>query len=286
MMRMCANVMLVRSHKEYCMEDFLESLSFAKEFGYQLIDFDFNTPILTDPMWEKNMNACFEAIDREGLSVRYTHLPFDYPKAKDPELWERFNLATERAMDLTAKAGAFSTAIHPNSSMTTDYHPEEEHRKCIAFLRPYAEMADRKNVRLALENMRGPGQSAPQKIRRYAMDYREVIRLADELGIGICWDTGHAYISMQDPAEAIEAIGKRLLMIHADDNFGEGDVHLVPFLGKVDWNTTIRALKKAGFEGDMYLEVGGNFLPEAMKRPYVASIAGACRSLVEMFDNA
>ena len=283
-MKMCANSLLVRSSGNSCYKDMMDSVEFAREAGFQEITLDFYTPMLTDSGWEKNIADYLDAVSKAGMSVKYTHLPYDYPTSGDAEKMAIYQTAVRRAVDLTASVGAFSTALHAYNELTTDYDPLAEHRKSIEFLSPIVEYANQKNVRIALENMNGAGQKAPQKLRRYATDYADLIHLADDLGTGICWDTGHGYLSMQNIEKALESIGERLLMIHVDDNFGDDDVHLPPFFGKVDFESTVQTLRKIGYQGDMYLEVRCEYRPDSMKKAYVQAIAESCRTLINMFE--
>ena len=283
-MKMCANSLLVRSRGKSCYEDMMDSVAYAREAGFEEIALDFYTPMLTDPGWEKNMADYLDAVFKAGLSIKYTHLPYDYPRFNDPEKMELYQTAIRRAIDLTASVGAFSTALHACSDLTVEYDPVAEHQKNIKFLSPIVEYANRKNVRVALETMKGAGHKAPRIIRGYASDYADLIHLADDLGTGICWDTGHAYLAMLDTEKALEAIGNRLLMIHVDDNFGGDDVHVPPFFGRVDFETNIKTLRKIGYQGDMYLEVRCEYRPDSMKKAYVQVIAEACRTLINMFE--
>ncbi len=286
-MKMCANSLIVRDNRSTgisCYKDMMNSIAYAREAGFQEFTLDFYTPMLTESGWEKNMADYLEAVSKAGMTIKYTHLPYDYPQTYDPEKMALYQTAIRRAIDLTSSLGAFSTALHAYNDLTTDYDPIAEHQKSIEFLSPIIEYANRKNVKVALETMKGPGHNAPHKLRGYATDYLDLIHLADDLGTGICWDTGHAYLSMQNIERALESIGNRLLMIHVDDNFGDDDVHVPPFCGRVDFKTTVYTLRKIGYQGDMYLEVRCEYKPDSMKKAYVQVIAEACRTLINMFE--
>ncbi|HOX29111.1 MAG TPA: sugar phosphate isomerase/epimerase, partial [bacterium] len=84
--------------------------------------------------------------------------------------------------------------------------------------------------------------------------------------VGICLDIAHANIS-GDPAKAVEAAGQRLIHIHASDNNGVRDDHLIPTDGDIEWKTVFSALKKSGYEGTFCFEPRKAVDPEsAMKR--------------------
>ena len=73
-------------------------------------------------------------------------------------------------------------------------------------------------------------------------------------GVGICLDTGHAFLQ-GDLAEAIEIVGGDLVTTHVHDNRGTGDDHLVPFDGTIDWPTALMSFQKVGYEGVIMFEL-------------------------------
>ena len=160
--------------------------------------------------WERELEARGEALAKAGMRVKYVHLPYDYPAADDAEGWARYDEAVCRGVDWTRRYGADCAAIHPRTFMTEDYDPEQEYEDALAFLRPFCEYAHGADVVLAIEIMRGAGRSVPARIRRFGTDIGDLIRMADALDEGICWDTGHAQISMQDPCRSIFRVGRRL----------------------------------------------------------------------------
>ena len=127
-----------------------------------------------------------------------------------PEAWEQFHTATMRGIAAMARCHVRQAAIHPRSYVTKEYDEDEEYARALQFLRPYCDEAARMGVELGIENMRGPGRSAHAFLHRFGMDIDVLIRLADELGQGICWDTGHGNISMQPQAKALRKIGRRI----------------------------------------------------------------------------
>jgi sugar phosphate isomerase/epimerase len=73
-------------------------------------------------------------------------------------------------------------------------------------------------------------------------------------GVGICLDTGHAYL-MGDLSDAIEIVGGQLVTTHVHDNRGKGDDHLVPFDGTIDWPTALMSFQKVGYDGVIMFEL-------------------------------
>ena len=191
-----------------------------------------------------------------------------------------------RCIEKIPELGADCAAIHPRSFMKPDYDPDEEYVEAVRFLTPYCEAAHKHGVMLGIEIMRGAGASAPARIRRFGTDVDILIRLADEMDSGICWDTGHANISLQQQYKSILKIGTRLKMVHINDNFAEDDVHLAPFLGRIDWTQTMKGLKEIGYSGSMNLEVKCNALPMELRESYAAYMAASGRYLIRLFEKA
>ena len=264
---------------------FEESVKLAAQAGFEEFDLGLSTRLLLQEDWEKRLHEMQEMIDRAGMQIRYVHTPYDYPRSREAEDWERFELASMRCIEKVPELGADCAAIHPRSFMKPEYDPDEEYQEAVRFLTPYCEAAHRYGVVLGIEIMRGAGASAPAKIRRFGTDTEVLIRLADELDEGICWDTGHANISLQQQYKSILKIGKRLKMVHINDNFAEDDVHLAPFLGKIDWTQTMKGLREIGYCGSMNLEVKCNALPPELRESYAAYMAASGRYLIRLFES-
>ena len=283
-MKLCVTSGIISRRADGSRIPFDEALRFLKAAGFEEIDFGFNTPMLLAEGWREAFRLAVKQASDAGVRVRYSHLPFDYPKPDGAYDWDEFMLASRRAMALSVEAGVDCAAIHPRTSMTRDYDAARERDAALEFLAPYRDAAKAEGLTLALENMRGPGQSAPKEIQRYGTQVDELIGMADALGVGVCWDTGHANISAQPQRESIERVGARLKMVHLNDNFAEDDVHIAPFVGNVDWKGVAEGLKAVGFRGGLNLEVSCNRVPEALRESYAAYMAAAARQIGAMME--
>ncbi|MBP2679421.1 MAG: iolE, partial [Deltaproteobacteria bacterium] len=72
--------------------------------------------------------------------------------------------------------------------------------------------------------------------------------------VGVCLDLGHAHIE-ENVLSAVRAAGPRLIHVHASDNRGEKDEHLVPGKGGIPWDGVTAALREAGFGGPFTVEL-------------------------------
>ena len=107
-------------------------------------------------------------------------------------------------------------------------------------------MGEKYGVNIVVENMRPVPKFTP--VHRYCQEPEELCRVADKLGIGICWDFGHANLAALRQSKALETVGSRLKMLHVNDNRGIDDDHLPPLFGTVDWRDAMHGLALAGFD--------------------------------------
>ena len=284
-MKLCVTSGIIERRENGEKTPFAQTLAFLKEAGFEEMDFSFDTPDLLQDGWQSAFREKFRQAKDAGVRVRYAHLPFDYPNDRSGYGWDDFLEASRRAVGLAVEADVDCAAIHPRTAMTREYDAEKEHENAVKFLAPYCALAKEAGLSLALENMRGAGQSAPEEIKRYGTQTAELIRMADELEIGVCWDTGHANISAQDQRISLEMIGKRLRMVHINDNFAEDDVHTAPFLGTVDWKGVCEGLKAVGFSGSINLEVSADTLPEELRLHYARYMAASAEKLRAMLQS-
>ena len=68
-------------------------------------------------------------------------------------------------------------------------------------------------------------------------------------------------------------------------NVAEPDIHIAPFIGKVNWDGFISGLKSVSYSGSLNLEVGCNRFPESLRQPYAAYMAASARKLVQAFES-
>ncbi len=281
-MKLCVTANIISGCANGKNDQFAETLSFLKAAGFEEIDFPFSTPMMLQEDWKEDFRIKRTIAEEAGVRIRYAHLPFDYPAEGRGYGWEEFRTASCRAIELACGAGVDCAAIHPRTWMTRDYDAAREYESAVEFLSFYCGYARQEGLTLAIENMRGPGRSAPKEIMRFGTETDDLIRMPDELGAGICWDTGHGHISGQPQRESLMKIGSRLKMVHINDNFAEDDVHIAPFIGSVQWDEAAAGLKAAGFAGSLNLEVGCRKLPEELRAGYAAYMASAARKIAEM----
>ena len=106
-------------------------------------------------------------------------------------------------------------------------------------------------VKLCIEHF--PGKALPTVI-----DTLEFIANLGHDNLYLLLDIGHAQISKEDPAEAVELAGDRLGYFHLDDNDGRSDLHwalLDGVLSEAILGNTLAALIKIRYDGPVSLEM-------------------------------
>jgi sugar phosphate isomerase/epimerase len=91
-----------------------------------------------------------------------------------------------------------------------------------------------------------------------AEQLRPLFDAAPSLGLHL--DVGHANIGRrpEEPnrvAELLDAFGDRLAHVHVHDNLGLDDLHLPLGAGSVDWPAVVHALRGAGYDETVTIEI-------------------------------
>lgn len=163
------------------------------------------------------------------------------------------------AARVLADVGGEIVVIHPSASGVEDGQRAQGTRARRESLQRLLDESAHLPVRFAVENML-PGHVGDRA--------SEMTALLDGLPadrIGFCYDTGHARLC-PDGLEMARCMAGRMLTVHLQDNLGEGDAHLMPFDGTVDWAATARMLDEAGYSGPYVFETALPSPQEVIRR--------------------
>ena len=72
--------------------------------------------------------------------------------------------------------------------------------------------------------------------------------------VGVCLDLGHANMTV-GIADAVSALGQRVVSLHVHDNHGTRDEHLWPGDGSIDWQSTMKLVNGHGAPPAAVLEI-------------------------------
>jgi sugar phosphate isomerase/epimerase len=118
-------------------------------------------------------------------------------------------------------------------------------------------------MQLILENM------LPHLFTGGATNLPLMMEMLKDTDIGMCVDTGHAYLG-GNLRQIIEFSKPCLRLVHASDNYGRRDDHLPPGDGIIDWPPVLRQLVKIGYSGTLIVEI-------ADFEDRESTMKGACR---------
>ena len=112
-----------------------------------------------------------------------------------------------------------------------------------------ADEADRAGLTLCVEPRVGEIISNTDALLR-------LMEAVDSDNFGAVLDTGHLHAQKEILPLSVEKLGSHIRYVHASDNDGQTNQHLVPGTGTVDWEGVFLALKKHAFSGYVAVDVG------------------------------
>ncbi len=200
--------------------------------------------------------ACAAAAARVrdlGLEVHSFHAPFAERidiSALDPGARDAAVREISHAAEAAATLGARYFVLHPGPE-TTGVPREQrfDRMECaVEALDRIAWRAGELGVGLVLENM------LPHLFAGKVRDLLWLLGGLASTNVGICLDTGHAFLS-GDLRHVAHKLAGHLWMVHASDNRGDRDDHLPPGEGSILWPDLLRQLATAHFDGAFILEL-------------------------------
>lgn len=157
------------------------------------------------------------------------------------------------ACESAALMGCENIVLHPGPEREGQPPAEEflQHMTHAArSLNRVAEHCCQLGIQLQLENM------LPHLMFGHVRDMMYLLGEIRTCAVGTCLDTGHAHLA-REMGMVIQKLSTHLKMVHANDNRGDRDEHLIPGEGHIDWAWFTRELRQAGFQGTLVLEISG-----------------------------
>ena len=255
--------------------DPFEDLRRFRRAGFTAISADFwqlSAPdkLLAQDDWREQIARYRALADELGIGFHQTHgNTLSGKQWDDPAYAEQAAhvwALNYRAIEATAALGADWMVMHPtNFPHDPLYNRKKAMDANLSYLAPFIEAAKKVGIGIAVENMVDFGGNR----RRFCGgDPEELLELVDRINdpsVGICIDTGHAHLSGVNVGAFIRMTGARLKCTHIDDNRRDGDTHLPPCFGTVDWADTVQALRDIDYRGDFSLELAKQHFPESTR---------------------
>ena len=268
--------------RDNTLEFIRQGLLTLKSIGFDAVDFSFR---LLDGFGEDVAGGVEETkamAEEIGIAIELGHLPFGVNPNAPADSIALFNQRVHDAIDAMALLGIRYAVVHPNTvtERLIRFDRQARYDAVMEHLDPFVAHANRVGLNIVVENMRIVHEN--YAVHRYCGDPEELCRIVDALGVGICWDTGHAHINGIKQSEALAYIGSRLKALHLNNNYGEDDIHLAPFMGTIDWADVMKGLQAVGYQGllNFELKVPGN--TAGLRRAFGEYVYAAAQDLMQM----
>jgi sugar phosphate isomerase/epimerase len=111
------------------------------------------------------------------------------------------------------------------------------------------EIAQDRGLRLCLE----------PRVHESISNTDAILRLFDWVNsdnFGAVLDTGHLHAQKEIIPLSVEKLGDKIFFVHASDNDGRTNAHLGVGRGNIDWEGTLKALKKHDFNDYIAIDIG------------------------------
>lgn len=196
--------------------------------------------------------------ESKGLFFNQSHTPFQFDWSNPNEVEERLIPRTIRALEVSALVGCKIAIVHPVHHEEYLGHEEERFEQNMRFYRGLLPYAKEFGIKIALENMFQKEKKRGVLGHDTCSRSEEFIRYLDTLNdehFVACLDLGHCGVVGLEAQNMIRALGHdRLQALHVHDNDYTKDQHLLPFVGKMNWEEIMRALAEIDYMGEFTYE--------------------------------
>ena len=234
--------------------DYVEQIKNIKEAGFKYIDLSLYSPRANDPLfsddWKSEAKRIKSYMENNGLEFVQSH-GFNANCLGGAEKYKEGLEKTIRCIEICGELGIPNTVVHSgyNKEMTDKDEWFEQNRKFYRELIPAMETY---GVEVLCENTTKVNMPNWYFIVS-GKETREFVEFVDHPLFAACWDTGHANDEGAQYDEII-ALGDAMHAIHFNDNRGQKDEHLIPYMGTMNVDEVMHALIDVGFKGPFTFE--------------------------------
>ena len=224
--------------------DLFEQIRWFGEAGFDFLDLTLEAPGAAS--WQVDGSSVREALKQNKLGIVGHTAPYLPISSPIEELRKAAIVELRRCLELFHSLGARWMNIHP--SLAPGHDRGFAVAKMIETLAELISCGSDFGVGLMVENAPGQFNTAEQ--------LNELLGPLPELGLHL--DVGHTNLMtpVNTVQEILSAHSPRLRHVHCHDNKGGYmDLHLPVGAGHIDMRHTMHALKAAGYDGTITLEV-------------------------------
>lgn len=244
----------------------IEALEHIRAAGFRYADYNFGSDYQRrDGVYTENFEAYFKdvatACAKLGIRLIQAHAPMGKPLSDGGALLAD----TLRCVDACGAWGIENLVVH--SGYVPGLSPEQTFEENKKFFLPLLERAERYGVNILVENFNKMCVDGLYWIDN-APDLLRMIECVNHPLFHAVWDVGHANMQEMPQDEALRLLGSHVRALHIQDNKGDKDSHLAPFLGSLSLDAVMNGLLDIGYNGYFTFEVGTFFAPAKARRPF------------------
>lgn len=244
---------------KYC-DTYLERIQCVYEAGFRYMDLSLysvgeDEELIDNENWMNAIRQIKEYAAEHDIHFLQAHSPNTNALAGK----EGFEIAvrrTIRAIEVCGQLNIPNLVVH--AGWNADATREEWFEKNREFYSALFPAMEENTVNVLHENT--TKVNMPWYYPKTGAEMKEFAKYVNHPLFHACWDTGHANIEGSQYQEIMD-IGEELYAVHINDNRGTQDEHIIPFMGTLNMDEIMHALKDVGFKGAFTFESGSALSP-------------------------
>ena len=235
-----------------------EQIKLFEPTGFKYLDYSFyriiypGSPYLAaGDGWKREIETARETANQLNIGFVQAHAPdgdhFNAGEARDALI-----LATKRSIEACAMLGIPGTVVHAAQHPDPNASPTAFIDVNMKFYQEFYDTAEQFGVKIFIEN--SCEQNNPRYYLRTGREMKEFLAIANHPLMHACWDTGHAHMRNTDQYQSIIDLGDDLQALHIQDNYGDRDSHVMPFMGSCNFDQVLQGLVDIQYQGAFTLE--------------------------------
>jgi sugar phosphate isomerase/epimerase len=260
-----------------------ETIARIADLGYRGIELLADVPHAWPAgLLPQQKRAIRTALDRYNLAISNINAfmmnavadprqPYWHPSWIDPDPHYRAirREHTKRALHLAAELGAPHITTEPGGPLAEGQTWETAAAIFYDEVMPCVELAEKLEIKLLIE-------PEPELLIEKFGQYLDFVGRIESPSVGLNFDIGHAYCVGEDPQQWVETMSPHTVHYHLEDIAATRvHQHLIPGRGAIDFEATMTAIHKTGYQGWLTVEL----------YPYVENPEEAAREAREYLES-
>ena len=250
----------------------IEAMRYIREAGFRYVDYNFGMDYAVSggayaDDWQGYVDGVLQEAERLGLQFVQAHAPmgFGTPIVPGKER-DRLIAATKRSIEVCAALGIPNLVVH--SGYSKGLTKAETFAQNKSFYLDILHTAEEQGITILSENfdiMCLPDYYWVDNVQ----DLVELIDYIDHPLLHACWDAGHGNMQKTPQDEALRLLGKHVYALHVQDNFGNADQHMAPYMGSLNLDSLMHGLLDIGYTGYFTFEACSMFSAIGKRQPFL-----------------